>query len=362
MDRRRLDKKLSILRTPSSLREFAVADRSEVEEQLGQRLVSGALDGSNVVAASSDLTEIYPMVDDIPILLLPERLSTRGCTDREDLLESPAFAEAYSEMEYYNSTANKATASVRDTWEFELLNSLLVHRDSVEPFPGPSWLNAKYDLVSQHDAYRALGVVEGLTVMQCGGKGLHALKLLIAGARQALLLTPMLGEAQFARSLAGELGMADRLTAAVGVAEYLPVATGSLDRIFAGSSAHHFYFPKAAPELHRCLGVGGRFAANDPYRAPLHTAGTKILGKREPGVACKPIDKARLESFCEFFEGDSYSRLSGVFFRYPLLALQKAGIEFSQQRMQRLSDIDDRVASLTRTRRFGSSVAITGTK
>ncbi len=87
-----------------------------------------------------------------------------------------------------------------------------------------------------------------------------------------------------------------------------------------------------------------------------------MLGKREPGVECKPIDKARLETFHEFFEGESYSRLSGVFLRYPLLALQKAGIEFSHQRMQWLSDVDDRVAELTHTRRYGSSAAIMATK
>ncbi len=59
-----------------------------------------------------------------------------------------------------------------------------------------------------------------------------------------------------------------------------------------------------------------------------------MLGKREPDVECKPIDNPRLETFHEFFEGESYSRLSGVFLRYPLLALQRAGIELSYQGMQ----------------------------
>ena len=363
MDQTELAEMFGVLRTPSSLLGLTVFDRSEVEEQLGRRLAGGALNQSNVVAASHDLSEIYPVIDDIPILLLPEQLSTAGSTDREDLLEDPAFAEAYSEMDYYNAVADEAViASVRDTRDFELLSSLLARRDSIESFPGPSWLDAEYDLISQRDAYRALGALDDMTVMQCGGKGLHALKFLIAGARRALLVTPMLGEARFAHALARELGLADRLTAAVGVAEYLPVATDSVNRIFSGGSAHHFYFPKAAPELHRCLTPGGRFAANDPYRAPLYAVGTKVLGKREPGVECKPIDKARVEAFSEFFEGESYIRLSGVFFRYPLLALQKAGLELPHQWMQRLSDMDDRVASLTRTRRYGSSVAIIGTK
>ncbi len=37
----------------------------------------------------------------------------------------------------------------------------------------------------------------------------------------------------------------------------------------------------AMPEIARVLKPGGKFACNDPWRAPLYGIGTKILGKRE---------------------------------------------------------------------------------
>ena len=48
----------------------------------------------------------------------------------------------------------------------------------------------------------------------------------------------------------------------------------------------------AMPEIARVLKPGGRFSAMDPWRAPLYAIGTKILGKREVNVYCRPLTQS----------------------------------------------------------------------
>jgi hypothetical protein len=54
------------------------------------------------------------------------------------------------------------------------------------------------DLQSEWDCYRHIAPVKGQRVLQLGGSGKAVQALLLAGAAEALLLTPMLGEAQAA--------------------------------------------------------------------------------------------------------------------------------------------------------------------
>ena len=71
-------------------------------------------------------------------------------------------------------------------------------------FPNPplQWLVAGMDLGSEWDCYNHLAPVQNKSALQLGGSGGMAMIMLLAGAAEAVLLTPMLGEARLALKLA----------------------------------------------------------------------------------------------------------------------------------------------------------------
>lgn len=198
--------------------------------------------------------------------------------------------------------------------------------------------------------------------MQLGGKGLHAVKFLLAGAAEAWMVTPMVGEAIYARSLAEAAGVADRLRCVVAIAEELPFPSQSFDGIYSGGCVHHMVTELALPEIARVLADGGRFAAVEPWKAPLHTIGTKLLGKREVEVACRPLTTSRIEPLFQSF-AEAHVMRHGALTRYPLLALSKLGVACPLSVAWYVHKIDDVICSvLPPLRRIGSSVALLGVK
>jgi SAM-dependent methyltransferase len=230
--------------------------------------------------------------------------------------------------------------------------------------PVEAWLDAPYDSAAQAVCYEHIGaaVRAGGAVMQLGGSGSHAVKALLGGARHSYLLTPVPGEVAIAERLAAHFGVADRLTGLVGVAEEFPPDVEPLDVIVAGGCLHHVDVAVALPKIRAALVPGGRFAAWDPWRAPLYRIGTKVLGKRERNVDCRPLDAARLQGFGDVFPDFDMS-LHGALFRYPLLTLSKAGIEPRLDRLHKAALLDDRLAARwPRVASWGSSVAIRATR
>lgn len=118
----------------------------------------------------------------------------------------------------------------------------------------------------------------------------------------------------------------------------------------------------ALSECARVLRVGGRFSAGEPWKAPLHTIGTNVFGKREPSVHCKPLTKKRIESLYTTFP-KACTRQHGTLFRYPLLAMSKLGINTSLQTAWCINCVDDALCSLVPgLRSWGSSIAVLGEK
>jgi SAM-dependent methyltransferase len=297
-------------------------------------------------------------VDGIPILIGPERLIPSTESPTVDV-RSRQYAEAYEERDFYDSIAAVGVKQIRESEAFEHLEPV-VERGSEyrDTFPDPVslWLNATYEPVAQELAYGYLAPVREKVVLQVGGTGLHAITLLLAGASHAFLLTPMLEEARFGAMLAAECGVASRFAAVVGVAEEQPFTDATVDRIHSGGCMHHTVTDVAFAEIHRVLAPGGRFSAVDPWKAPLHAIGTKVLGKRD-AVYCRPMNPERVRGLSSFAE--MAATRHGALTRYPLLALHKAGIAVSLETARRLMRWDDRVAArLPRLRRHGSCVAI----
>lgn len=165
-------------------------------------------------------------------------------------------------------------------------------------------------------------------------------------------------------ALAQEFGVADRLVAVVGVGEELPLAADTVDAIVAGGTLHHMVTSAASAEIHRVLAAGGRFAAYDPWRTPVYGIGTRVFGKREKEVHCRPLTDERLEAFQQQGFGSVQVDHFNAALRYPLILLGKFGIGLSADRVRRALrwevDHSDPQSRLQRT--WGSSLLLRVTK
>jgi hypothetical protein len=316
------------------------------------------------VLLRADHTAAYPVVDGYPVLLGPEVLTATATAF--DLVHSH-YAEAYLETAFYNAEATAKAEQIRQhglassssegvRWLDRLrqLPALVRHQ-----FPEPSdvWLVDRMDLGANWDCHTHIGSVRDQRVVQVGGSGIHVLALLLAGAREGWLVTPMVGEARLASALAEALGL--HLECVIGIGEEMPFASGWFDVVVSAGCVHHMATDRAPPEMARVLASGGRFAALEPWRAPLYAIGTRIMGKREANAFCRPLTDERVAPLFTAFPSARVVQ-HGTFARYAMLALERFGARFSLPVAWRVGQWDDRVSDLLRLRRFGSSVALLG--
>jgi uncharacterized protein YbaR (Trm112 family)/ubiquinone/menaquinone biosynthesis C-methylase UbiE len=320
--------------------------------------------------ATADRGISYPVKNEIPILLGPEAVTEQLPWPRN--LKSPQYDEAYREMEFYNSTGYEHARQIRDTGSLDNSDSAgLRHLGSIAklseaergPFPDSDvWLCETIDIAAERDCYRHIGSVKGKRVIQIGGKGIVAVLLLLAGAAESILLTPMHGEASVAIELASLFGLKDRLRCVVGIAEEIPIEDCHVDVCYVGGCVHHMRTEVAFLEIARILMPGGKFAAIEPWRAPGYMLGTRIFGKREPNAFCSPLDKGRMSPIYNAFSNAEYIQ-HGSLTRYPSIVAQKAGIVLSVPRAAWVADIDDTICNcIPFARKLGSGVALLATK
>ncbi|MCC6420278.1 MAG: methyltransferase domain-containing protein [Gemmataceae bacterium] len=308
---------------------------------------------------------LYPVVQGVPVLLAPEAVWLDDAAPPRADRAAPQFAEAYQEMAHYDAVAEREVQGIAGSESYRAIQPVLEAPAAArESFPEPRevWLDAWFDSTAQEQAYRHVAPVKGKRVLQVGGKGIHAVKFLLAGASEAWLVTPMHGEARLGQALAAAAGVRERFHCAVGVGEELPFAASSIDVVYSGGCLHHMLVDEVLPEWRRVLSPGGKMAAIDPWKAPLHSLGTRIFGKREPGVNCRPLDARRLATLGRVFPDSSIVQ-HGALTRYGLLALQKFGVEFSFSTLWNILRLDDCLCMrLGPIRKLGSSVAVLATK
>jgi len=109
------------------------------------------------------------------------------------------------------------------------------------------------------------------------------------------------------------------------------------------------------------LKPGGAFAASEPWRTPWYAIGTRVFGKREPSVYCRPLDPTRVAPLTTTFRNGRRVH-HGALTRYLLLVLNKFGVASSLRTAWTLNRIDDAVSSVTGLRRLGSSVSLLASK
>jgi len=335
------------LRCPETglgLREMSLAEAEQVVGPLHSR--PGVIFGrTDRVLLREDHAAAYPVVDGVPILMTPEVLTV---DPREIDFEDGRWAEAYDEIKYYNQAAGDAAKSIHQ------IADTLAHLVPEEAW-SPAWLDAPYDAAAQWEALCYVGPPSRKAVLQIGGKGAHAVRALLGGATEVWLVTPMISEAQFALKLMERMGVADRFHAVVGIAEQIPLGDRSFDAIYSGGSLHHMDAAHAGPEINRVLKPGGRFAAVEPWQTILHKYGTRLVGKREKDVYCRPLNRDRLALMRGPFGHFTVSQHAPLL-RYLALAwlkVSKRSIEPTTG--LRLTRYDD---MLPLPRRWGGSVAV----
>jgi len=251
---------------------------------------------------SDDQGSYYSIVDEFPILMYPEKFVRSDNEEVANLMDYQ-YQEAYEEMVHYNSLGAESVESLDDKSLSALMGSIRSHPDRPNLFPDPEtyWLDARHDALSQYEAYKYLAPIKDKRFLQLGGSGSHAVKALLAGACYAMHLTPMIGEAKAGRELAKYYGVEDRFFAVIAIGEELPFIDNSFDVIYSGGCVHHMRTEFAFREFHRVLSSEGRFSCVDPWKTPIHGIGTRIFGKREANVFCRPINPERLK-YISIFE------------------------------------------------------------
>lgn len=312
----------------------------------------------------------YRIENGLPILLGPEAITSLTPWIRNT--KEPQYDEAYTEMEFYNSVAKEDARQIREL-SLEQSNSAAIRHlgalakrseEDRSTFPDPleMWQCDAIDIASERVCYRHIGPVKGKRIMQIGGKGSAAMLFLLAGAAEAILLTPMQGEALVAVELAAILGFSSRLRCVIGVAEEIPIADVYVDVCFSGGCVHHMRTDVSFSEISRILKTGGKFAAVEPWKAPGHVLGTTIFGKRERGIFCKPLTAERVAPFYKSF-GYAECVRNGAITRYPAIVAQKAGLTITMPMARLLSEVDGAICKCVPfARHLGSGVALLGTK
>ena len=307
---------------------------------------------------------VYSIIEDIPILLCPEKLVSVNERRRIDVKDIK-YREAYEEMSHYN---NRGLESINIAEKSDICRQIDEIKDNgnkyVDTFPDPKkiWIDALHDCLGQWDAYNFISPVNGKRILQLGGSGSHAVKFLLAGASEAWLLTPMLGEIKMAMHLAEKAGVKDMLKCVVGIAEEIPFKNNSFDAIYSGGCAHHFYMDLAMNECSRVLKEGGKIAMVDPWKHPLYSFGIKLFGKREVDVHCKPFTDTRIKSFRNNFSKTDVIH-HGHILRYLFIAASKFRLVLNLSTMWKIHKLDDIMFSwLPYLKRNGGSVALLGEK
>lgn len=362
---------------PETKQELDLLTLAEAESRMAEKLLPLRIKSQGIssdapapigvtreVLLRKDLLCAYPVVDGIPVLIVPEMLGISSL-QRDFDLKDRRYAEPYAEMDIYNKVAIEELKDIKGSEAYKIIEPLLgASRELFDSFPNPPslWIDAVYDCGGQWDAYNHIAPMHGKRVLQIGGKGIHAIKFILTGAEEAWLLSPMLGELYFANALAVTVGVADKLHCVMGIAEEMPFMDGFFDAVYSGGCVHHMETTLALPEIFRILCEGGKFSAVDPWHTPVYDLGKRIFGQRE-SAHCHPLTSESIEPLNKVFN-DVQVIHHGALLRYPLLVLNKCGVTISINTAWRASRFDDLVAGLLPGFRdlMGGSVALICTK
>jgi hypothetical protein len=141
------------------------------------------------VLVCDETKKAYPIVDEVPILIEPEALSCDRSVQNIDITNEK-YAESYQESEHYNTVAKKSIGNVESSSAYtDLRSALAATKQDCKSFPYPIdvWIGQKAvaSSLARVDAYSHLKPLDGACILEIGGSGVQAIKMLLAGARVA---------------------------------------------------------------------------------------------------------------------------------------------------------------------------------
>jgi len=264
---------------------------------------------------------VYPVVDQVPQLI--RICSLRGIPD--SLKSERWIKDIITEVEIYDRIFCERMKA-----DLQVLISKFSNLDSYSstfPFPLEVWIDSSTSADTQFKAYEHLRPLGNKIFLQFGGSGTHAVKALIAGAKEAYLLSPSQMEIKFGQMLAEELGLSDRFIGVRGIGEEIPLPSGLVDRVYGGGCLHHTDVGKSIPEVYRILKEGGKASFVDPRSNWLYefimkmTRGRRFLGVEDETLD-SPIDLVKV---CNVVPKGSDLQVytSGGPLRYLMIALNR---------------------------------------
>lgn len=297
----------------------------------------------------------YPVVDSVPVMLRPERLAHDG-DEPSDLDDSPV-AEACEDARAQSARVNGATTD-------KAKRSLRRIYSDVDPMSFPydiaQWVESGIIGGPYAAAMSHIGPVEGEVVLQLGGIGSQALRLIRAGAEHAVVVSPVVSELLRGVALARAFGVSDQLTFVAGVAEELPLGDSSVSVVYAESTMHHTRTEAAFPEVARVLRPGGRYASIDVWQGRSRRVAARAFAADRDGRVCRPLDGGRVRPALESLNDVSVSH-HGCLVRHPLAAMARVGIELPPAMGLKVSLLEDAVPLGPLTKSLASIVCIRGT-
>ena len=288
------------------------------------RQINGAL-------KTADGEFFYEVREGIPILMPGAGMATTpAVVDDKQSIQS-----RYTEIEKEAATYDQHSIYITNHPNFgkigeTLRPGLVIPERDLGTFPKPVrlWLDTPISLLAQEKAYEWIAPLRGRRVLQMGGIGSHAVKFLVAGAAEAHLVSPSLGELRTGRLLSEKYGVADRFFPALGIAEQFPFADDTFDAIYGGGCLHHTSMEDSTGEIFRVMKKGGRAAFVEPRMTFWYNAARKVFSSRgfttaEAGVETdRPIYRREIEAFISNFSAGQV-HVSRTFCHIPITLIHR---------------------------------------
>ena len=336
MNKDKYSSKLAGLVCPETKRPLEIVDQatlSVINEKIENRQIKGG--EGNVIQETfetgliqRDKEVFYPIKEGIPLLLVSDGIhyniehygAHTRCKEFEQISEQ-IFRESkandfFSEVYLKNFTHDdlKQFAGLRPG------KSLLEQDTTNFPEPMNLWADAG---LCQYYAYKFLTPCDKKCYLQLGGHGSHAIKFLLAGAKEAVTVDPSFKSLVYGRKLSNLFGVEKRCKPVRGGGEFIPYPDNYFDYIYAGGVLHHTDLRKTANELYRVLKKGGRGAFVEPlhgnflYRAlsKAYKDSRKIRFSDKEGYSVDhPLSYGDVNDFISHFDRGSFRefRLFGM--------------------------------------------------
>jgi SAM-dependent methyltransferase/uncharacterized protein YbaR (Trm112 family) len=379
MNRNKQDSKFAGLMCPETELPLEVVDQatlSVINERINNRQLKGVSGdviqdtfGTGLIQRDREI--FYPIKEGIPLLLVSDCIHYN--IERYGVHTYGKEFEQISEQVIHESEVYDNVAEVdlkrfdyADLKQFAGLRpgkSLLEQDTTNFPEPMNLWADAG---LCQYYAYKFLTPCDKKCYLQLGGHGSHAIKFLLAGAKEAVTVDPSFKSLIYGRKLSGLFGVEKGFKPVKSCGEFIPYPDNYFDYIYAGGVLHHTDLRKTAQELYRVLKKGGKGAFVEPLEGSFlnralpkvaHAMHIRLSSKEEAESIDHPLYYGDVNDFLSHFDEGSFREFG--LFMLPATVLSKF-LKLDRSKIFNRTDVIDEflLKRVRLTRRFAGIVTI----